>query len=199
MTTKRRIAILSAALIAAGSYYFINNSGREEIPVLAELPVNIEETEISAFPEQVFVQIDPKELDCMQKNIYYEAGEEDMAGKEQIALVVFKRMSVTNTRTYPKDVCGVVYQRKHFSWTNSPKRMANLKNPIERRAWEDSRIAAEKALRGELVDTVGATHYYSTKAMKRAPYWVRANDRMVFVKQIGNHAFYIDSKLKFGA
>jgi len=197
MTNKGRIAILSAAVIA--SFALWNGSKQDEtlteLPVNIELPDSIEDIESAS---EKLVMIDPKELDCMQRNIYFEAGDQDMKGKEAIAEVVFKRMEVSNTRTFPKDVCSVVYQRKQFSWTWLTNHIPKLHNSLEQKAWEDSRIAAEKALRGELNNLVGdSTHYYSKKAMKKPPYWVTANKRMVYITTIGDHVFYRDSKLKF--
>lgn len=197
MTKFSRIAILSAAVIATFTLW----NGNKEDDTLAELPKNIElpdSIEEIQSANELLVQIDPKELDCLQRNIYFEAGDQDMNGKEAIAEVVFKRMEVSNTRTFPKDVCGVVYQRKQFSWTWLTNHVPGLHNSLEAKAWDDSRIAAEKALRGELNNLVGdSTHYYSKKAMKRPPYWVTANKRMVYITTIGDHVFYRDSKLKF--
>lgn len=198
MTNTSRIAILSAAVIATFALW----NGTKKNETLAALPENIELPEtIEEIPSanELLVMIDPKELDCLQRNIYFEAGDQDMDGKEAVAEVVFKRMDVSNTRSFPKDVCGVVYQRKQFSWTWLTNHIPSLHNAQERKAWEDSRIAAEKGLRGELNGLVGdATHYYSKKAMKRPPYWVTANKRMVYITTIGDHVFYRDSKLKFG-
>lgn len=198
MTNKGRIAILSAAVIASFALWngSKQNDTLSELPANIELPDSIEEIENAS---EKLVMIDPKELDCMQRNIYFEAGDQDMKGKEAIAEVVFKRMEVSNTRTFPKDVCSVVYQRKQFSWTWLTNHIPALHNELEVKAWNDSRLAAEKALRGELNNLVGdSTHYYSKKAMKKPPYWVTANNRMVYITTIGDHVFYRDSKLKFG-
>ncbi len=196
MTNTSRIAILSAAVVAVFALW---NGTKEEplkaLPDNIELPDSIEEIPTA---NEMLVAIDPKELDCLQRNIYFEAGDQDMDGKEAIAEVVFKRMDVSNTRTFPKDVCSVVYQRKQFSWTWTRSHIPGLHNAQEQKAWEDSRIAAEKALRGELSNLVGdATHYYSKKAMKKPPYWVTKNSRMVYVATIGDPVFYRDSFLKF--
>lgn len=193
---KLHIAILTAAIVGTGIYTLNNRNGIEELTVLpesiAEMPINIESAETAMIP------VDPKILDCMQRNIYFEAGDQDMAGKEAVAQVVFKRIAVTNTKTFPKDVCGVVYQRKQFSWTWLRSHTPTLHNSLERTAWEESQEAALKALRGQVELTTGdATHYYSKKAMKNPPYWVTANNRFQYITTIGDHVFYRDTKLKF--
>ena len=46
---------------------------------------------------------------CLAKNIYFEAGNQPLAGKVAVAQVVLNRMEHS---AYPKDICGVVYQAK---------------------------------------------------------------------------------------
>src|SRR5579859_5098594 len=55
-----------------------------------------------------------REVKCLAKNIFEEAGAEPDAGKEAVGLVtLFRSLS----KKYPDTVCGVVYQRLQFSWT----------------------------------------------------------------------------------
>ena len=46
---------------------------------------------------------------CLAKNIYFEAGNQPLAGKVAVAQVVLNRMEHS---AYPKDICGVGYQAK---------------------------------------------------------------------------------------
>jgi hypothetical protein len=46
---------------------------------------------------------------CFAKNIYFEAGNQPLAGKVAVAHVVFNRMEHSS---YPQDICGVVYQAR---------------------------------------------------------------------------------------
>ncbi len=143
-------------------------------------------------PADFLVKIDEHEYNCLRLNVYHEAGNQSVEGKEAVAAVTLNRMRVKH---YPSTVCGVVYQRKQFSWTwtlanHAPK----LHNVLEKRQWEISGQVAERALRGELsVDIGNATHYHATYVN---PKWSRSK-RMKQVAKIGTHLFYLDTKAKF--
>ena len=59
-----------------------------------------------------------KQIMCIAKNIYYEAASESHEGKLAVAQVTINR---ANSKKYPSDFCGVVYQKTgstcQFSWT----------------------------------------------------------------------------------
>ena len=61
-----------------------------------------------------------REVDCLAKNIYFEAGSESRAGKIAVAEVTMNRVK---SREFPRSVCGVVYQKSRnicqFSWVCS--------------------------------------------------------------------------------
>jgi spore germination cell wall hydrolase CwlJ-like protein len=50
--------------------------------------------------------VDPKQLACMAKNIFYEAGNESIMGQAAVARVVLNRVS----HGFAKTPCAVVYQ-----------------------------------------------------------------------------------------
>ena len=62
-----------------------------------------------AMSMQVMASDENGEVVCLAKNIYFEAGNQPLAGKVAVAHVVFNRMEHS---AYPKDICGVVYQTK---------------------------------------------------------------------------------------
>ena len=53
-------------------------------------------------------------VDCLARNVYYEARGESLAGQYAVAEVTMNRKASLG---YPKTVCDVVYQRDAFSWT----------------------------------------------------------------------------------
>jgi len=123
-------------------------------------------------------------LQCLATAIYYEAASESIGGQKAVAQVILNRVAHP---TYPRSVCGVVYQgseRKtgcQFSFTcdGSMARKASATGMARAR-----RVASE-ALAGDVYAPVGyATHYHTTWVN---PYWAPSLD---FLGTIGAHRFY---------
>jgi len=55
--------------------------------------------------------INSRELNCLAKNIYYEAGNESLEGKVAVGLVTLNRVA---DGRFSNSVCGVVHQRTLF-------------------------------------------------------------------------------------
>ena len=102
------------------------------------------------------VALSAKELDCLAKNIYHEAGVEDRAGKVAVAQVTLNRLKEGR---WGKDVCKVVYAKAQFSWTlDKKKRAAQPKG--ER--WEQSLAVAREFQKGVRVKGLeDSTHYHA--------------------------------------
>ena len=101
---------------------------------------------------------DARQVECMAKAIYFEAGNEPLAGRVAVAKVVVNRM---NSGYYPHDACGVVYQRNYkqagcqFTW-------ACLKGStvISKPLYEEAVVIAESVLMGFHPDySLGATSF----------------------------------------
>ncbi len=132
---------------------------------------------------------------CLAKNIYFEAGNQPLAGKVAVAHVVLNRMEHSS---YPKDVCGVVYQAKDYykSWTGNiiPKRgMCQFSwycdgrsdEPLDTDTFFESYKIAQDVLLDKYPDiTEGATHYHADYIY---PYWADSLNETV---HINNHIFY---------
>ncbi len=123
-------------------------------------------------------------VQCLTAAVYYEAANEPLTGKEAVAQVVLNR---TRHPSYPKSVCGVVFQGSErftgcqFTFTCDGS-MARLP---ARRQWAESHEVAERALSGFVMSGVGsATHYHANYVM---PYW---SSTLVKVAQYGLHIFY---------
>lgn len=121
---------------------------------------------------------------CLALNVYFEAGNQSIEGKEYVAAVTINRV---DSRRFPDTVCAVVKQKTGstcmFSWYCDGKSDV----PHEDTAWRDSLAIAELALanRDTLPDT-RATHYHATYVH---PYWA---DKITFLTQVGDHLFYIE-------
>jgi len=138
--------------------------------------------------------ISQAEIECMAKNIYFEAAVESTAGQLAVAQVTLNRVK---SRHYPNSVCEVVYEGPHttngfpkrdrcqFSWYcdgkgDDPK--------IKGKLWESAHDLARYVLkrRHDLIDiTDGATHYHATYI--DAPRWAHQKIKHMTIDQ---HIFY---------
>jgi len=131
---------------------------------------------------------------CLAQNMYFEAGNQPLAGKIAVSQVVINR---TNHMNYPSDICGVVYQAKwkenwkgnmmparhqcQFSWFCDGK----SDDPVDSKTWIQCLTLARNIIQGEYGDiTEGATHYHSVYVN---PYWADSLNETV---RINEHIFY---------
>lgn len=125
-----------------------------------------------------------KQIECLAKNIYYESGAESLEGKKAVAQVTLNR---ANHPSYPKSVCGVVYQRTtktcQFSWVCDPQKSIKWASAN----WRQSLMVAEMFLTEEYYyDRIGGDAlFFHTKQLPFT--WDRKYKR---VATIGNHIFY---------
>lgn len=118
-----------------------------------------------------------RNIDCLARNVYYEARSESLLGQYAVAEVTMNRKGSLG---YPKTVCQVVYQREAFSWTG----MKGLKEPSGP-AWERARKVAQDVYYGRRSGELdGATHYHATYV---TPDWSSERER---IARIGRHVFY---------
>ena len=118
---------------------------------------------------------------CLAQNVYFEARSETVEGMTAVALVTLNRVA---SKSYPKTICEVVWQRKQFSWTHDGK----SDTPFEKLAWKIAKDVAASVLAN--YDTTGydftdgALWYHATYAK---PYW-----RTTYTQTatIGAHIFY---------
>ena len=145
----------------------------------------------------VVTLVNSEELECMSKNIYFEAGMEATAGKLAVAQVTMNRVRSTH---YPNTVCKVITQGRHykngfpvkdrcqFSWycdgkLDVPQTTSSM--------WRASQEIAEYVLSTpDLKDiTDGATHYHADYIS--SPRWASPRRRTV---EIDTHIFYNNTR-----
>jgi spore germination cell wall hydrolase CwlJ-like protein len=132
-----------------------------------------------SFEEQKVVM---QQVECLAKNIYFEAGGETHKGKLAVAEVTMNRV---HNKLYPKTVCGVVYQKYkgvcQFSWVCQGKSKVRSTS-----AWSESKQIAQNILiGGKDYNTVGnALHFHATHVY---PSWASTKK---LIARIGNHVFY---------
>ena len=123
----------------------------------------------------------PQDSNCLAKNIYHEAGVEDIRGKFAVAQVTLNRLK---TGRWGKNICSVVYAKSQFSWTlYTKKRNEQPRGPL----WAESqRVATQVLAHGARVPSLQASHHYHAVYIKK-PVWTRA---VAKIQQIGQHVFY---------
>jgi len=116
-------------------------------------------------------------LQCLARNVYYEARGESMAGQYAVAEVTMNRKASLG---YPKTVCEVVYQKDAFSWTG----MNSLGSPAGP-SWQRALKVAQDVYYGRRQSELhGVLHYHATYVQ---PEWSKEKER---VAKIGRHVFY---------
>ena len=191
--TERYIAVAAIALIAInGTVLYKQMQNDDEV-----LEIKTQIRDVKAGQEQLNrrvervekvvlvktkqqVALSSKELDCLARNIYHEAGVEDRAGKIAVAQVTLNRLKEGR---WGNNVCSVVYAKAQFSWTlDKKKRAAQPKGEL----WNQSLAVAREFQSGVRVKGLeDSTHYHADYI--RDPNWAKAKQ---VAKQIGQHIFY---------
>lgn len=129
-----------------------------------------------------------RQLECMTRNIYYEAATEPIEGKLAVAQVTMNRVA---SGDFPNDVCAVVYQKTRFSDRTVCQFSWYCDGSMKRRRvvealWLESRAAAKKVMfEGWRLPSLERSLYYHADYVN--PRWRK--DRIL---QIGRHIFYQD-------
>jgi hypothetical protein len=124
-----------------------------------------------------------RQLDCLTQAVYFEARGETPRGQAAVAQVVMNRVK---SPSFPKTVCGVVFQGAathgcQFSFACD----GSMRHGLEAGAWDRARRIAERTLSGvRLADIGSATHFHTTDV---EPDW---GPQMLRVAQVGLHVFY---------
>jgi len=141
--------------------------------------------------------VDPKQLNCLAKNIFYEAGSEPLSGQAAVARVVMNRIA----HGFGKNPCAVVYQVTQvdkliddeihkvklcqFSWVCEGKGEPNKNNPKYKQAEQVAYdVLAYDAYTEVLPKSALFFHNLTVD-----PLWPYKQ-----VAKIGNHIFYSKAK-----
>jgi len=133
-----------------------------------------------------------RDLECLARNIFYEAGVESEIGKYAVAQVTLNRWQMKQ----PKSICNTIYAKKQvgdkwvcqFSWA-----CKGVLRPPEGPNWIDSQmVAVEVLLNGvRVLPLQEATHYHADYVQ---PNWAET-EKMIW--QEGSHIFYKGAKIVF--
>jgi spore germination cell wall hydrolase CwlJ-like protein len=121
------------------------------------------------------------EVNCLARNIYFEAPAEPLEGKIAVAQVTINR---TKHKNYPATICGVVYQQNkrgcQFSWVCEPPRK------IDSTAFARAKKIATQVLAGKgLLKTLSKALFFHNDTVN--PKWA---SEMQMLTKIGGHTFY---------
>lgn len=119
-----------------------------------------------------------RSLECLARNVYYEARGEPSAGQYAVAEVTMNRKA---SPRFPKTICEVVYQREAFSWTG-----LGVLDPPAGDAWIRAVHIAEDVYYQRRPRTLqpNVLHFHATYVR---PEWSGEKRR---VARIGKHVFY---------
>ena len=127
-----------------------------------------------------------KQLECLTRNIYWEAATEPFEGKVAVAQVTMNRVQAGN---FGKGVCGVVFQKNifyekvvcQFSWACENTHKVR---PIHPKLYAESEEVAKKVLleNFRLPGLTSAIYYHADYVN---PGWKKER-----IMKIGRHIFY---------
>jgi spore germination cell wall hydrolase CwlJ-like protein len=100
------IALSALTVLTPGHAETPTQEGQQSVTVVAYNSVGDKLYKLADAIAQPVIDI--KELNCLAKNIFFEAGGEPVEGKVAVGLVTLNRMEDPR---FPKTVCGVVDQR----------------------------------------------------------------------------------------
>jgi spore germination cell wall hydrolase CwlJ-like protein len=141
---------------------------------------------ISTPTSDVTMAVRDKQLACLTKNIYYEAGGEPFEGKVAVAQVTLNR---ARSSDFPDDICKVIYQKNvvyqkvmcQFSWVCES---ASGIKPTNSREFNESQAVAKRVLlEGFRLPSLENAMYFHGDYIN--PGWKREK-----VAHIGHHIFY---------
>ena len=127
-----------------------------------------------------------KELDCLTRNIYWEAASEPFEGKVGVAQVTLNRVE---SGKFAPTICGVVYQKNvfyqkvvcQFSWFCETTHKIR---PIHKPLWKESEEVAKKVLlEGFRLPSLENALFYHADYV--SPGW-----KLPRIEKIGRHIFY---------
>ncbi len=135
---------------------------------------------------QITAELRDRQLACLAKNIYYEAGGEPFEGKVAVAQVTINR---TESGKFPGDICKTIYQKNvvyektvcQFSWYCDRETFIR---PLNKAIYEECLTVAKKVLmEGYRLPGLTNALYYHADYIN--PGWKREK-----VAKVGRHIFY---------
>ena len=131
---------------------------------------------LSSFLANKALAYNPKQIDCIARNVYHESRGEGIKGMLAVAHVTLNR---AKSGKFPSTPCGVVFQSNQFSWVRN--------KPVVRDQEQYSEVKqlVKEVVAGQHKDVTNGATYFHTRSIR--PYW---SNKMNCTARIGNHVFY---------
>ncbi len=187
MTTNQIYIAVGVAVFVSNVIYAEYQNSRissieNNLEVLHEDIKEIKNVVVEQAPTEI--KYSSRDVDCLARNIYYEAGIESREGKIAVAQVTLNRVK---SGYWGKNICKVVYSPAQFSWTKEKRRAwIQPKGP----AWEESKRIADQVLSfGIRLKPLRKALFYHADYV--APKWRDGSKRII---KVGQHIFYTQAK-----
>lgn len=137
-------------------------------------------------PSKISLDVRQRQLECLARNIYFEAAKEPFEGKVAVAQVTINR---AESGKFPEDICRVIYQKNvfmekvvcQFSWyCDGAGKMKPLHGPVYDECYN---VAKKVLLEGFRLESLNEAMYYHANYV--SPGWGKQQ-----IAKIGNHIFY---------
>ena len=151
---------------------------------------HLKTTSATPAPQHASAQDRMQQLECLTRNIYWEAASEPFEGKVAVAQVTMNRVE---SGRFADSVCGVVYQKNvfyervvcQFSWYCEGTHRVK---PVHAPMWRESEEVAKRVLfEGLRLPSMKTALYYHATYVN--PAWGKPK-----IAQIGQHIFYGERK-----
>lgn len=130
-------------------------------------------------------QLSHQEVDCLERNVFFESGVEDDEGMIAVAQVTLNRLK---SGRWGDTICKVVWAKAQFSWTLFKKKR---QEKPEGQNWIRAKEATRKVLEGLRIKVLSKSLFYHTDYIEK-PFWVDDSKK---ITQIGQHIFYTTEKI----
>jgi len=186
-------AVATAIIVLSLAYLFHPVEASQIVPMVrvtskAEIfTVKADELSAKELPPIIFrysnlVEYDRKQIECLAKNMYYEAGSEPRDGIFAVGMVTMNRL---HSIKFPRTVCDVVYQKTgniyQFSWVAMKDSLTKIDQQLYNRILEKAIYIYFNY--HMMVDVTRGALFFHADHIR--PGWKREK-----VAHIGRHIFY---------
>jgi len=175
--------IITLTAIVLTAIYAIVETVSQDIPQRADKVVDLESDRVFIYQSNQKINYSTEDLECLTRNIFFEAGVENRLGKYAVGQVTLNRL---NHGYWGKTICSVVYSKDQFSWTKS-RRLRTAK--VEGQNWEDSYRVAQSMLHGMRIKNLETALFYHADYVN--PFWKHQDSE---IGQVGRHIFYAQAE-----